>query len=121
MAVWQHTAHTTDHYLAAKQGPYQKAISSPKILKFLEKKSEEWAGRRKKDKLEKTMLVSWYFETNQPQRMTSRLKTMCNLSPTYSARKSSNHKLSINHKISPDTNLHKTKHTQTSSTTFLKN
>ena len=29
-----------------------------------------------------------------------------------SARKSSNHKLSINHKISPDTNLHKTKRTQ---------
>ena len=33
---------------------------------------------------------------------------MFNLSPIYSARKSSNHKLSINHKISPDTNLHKT-------------
>ena len=34
---------------------------------------------------------------------------MFNLSPTYSARKSSNHKLSINHKISHDTNLPKTK------------
>ena len=34
---------------------------------------------------------------------------MFNLSPIYSARKSSNHKLSINHKISPDTNLHKKK------------
>ena len=33
---------------------------------------------------------------------------MFNLSPIYSARKSSNHKLSINHKISHDTNLHKT-------------
>ena len=33
---------------------------------------------------------------------------MFNLSPVYSARKLSNHKLSINHKISPDTNLHKT-------------
>ena len=33
------------------------------------------------------------------------------LSPIYSACKSSNHKLSINHKISPDTNLHVTKHT----------
>ena len=32
---------------------------------------------------------------------------MFNQSPIYSARKSSNHKLSINHKISPDTNLHK--------------
>ena len=29
---------------------------------------------------------------------------MFNLSPIYSARKSSNHKLSINHKISSDTN-----------------
>ena len=43
---------------------------------------------------------------------------MFNLSPIYSARKSSNYKLSINHKISPDTNLHKTKHTQTSNTKF---
>ena len=45
---------------------------------------------------------------------------MFNLSPIYSARKSSNHKLSINHKISPDTNLHKTKHTRTSNTIFFK-
>ena len=36
---------------------------------------------------------------------------MFNLSPTYSARKSSNHKLSINHKISHDTDLHKTTYT----------
>ena len=41
---------------------------------------------------------------------------MLNLAPTYSARKSSNHKLSTNHKIRHDTNLHKTKHTQTSDT-----
>ena len=34
---------------------------------------------------------------------------MFNPSPIYSARKSSNHKLSINHKISHDTNLHKNK------------
>ena len=33
---------------------------------------------------------------------------MFNLSPIHSACKSSNHKLSINHKISPDINLHKT-------------
>ena len=39
-------------------------------------------------------LVSWHFEPSQPQRITSRLKTMFNLSPIYSARKSSNHKLS---------------------------
>ena len=63
-------------------------------------------------------VVSWYFEASQPQRITSRLKTMFNL---HSACKSSNHKLSIKHKISPDTNLHKTKHTQTSNTKFSKN
>ena len=33
---------------------------------------------------------------------------MFNLSPIYSAHKSSNHKLSKNHKISPDTSLQKT-------------
>ena len=66
-------------------------------------------------------LVSWYFEPSQPQRVTSWLITMFNLAPIYSARKSSNHKLSINHKISHDTNLHKTKHTQTLDTKFLKN
>ena len=43
---------------------------------------------------------------------------MFNPSPIYSTRKSTNHKLSINHKISHDTNLHKTKHTQTSDTNF---
>ena len=52
-------------------------------------------------------LVSWYPEPSQPQRTTSGLKPMFNLSPIYFARKSSNLKLSINHKISPDTNLHK--------------
>ena len=36
---------------------------------------------------------------------------MFNLAPIYSARKSSNHKLSINHKISHDTNLQETKYT----------
>ena len=43
---------------------------------------------------------------------------MFNLSSIYSARKSSNHKLSINHKISHDTNLHKTKHTQNQTQNF---
>ena len=33
---------------------------------------------------------------------------MFDLSPIYSARKTSNHKLSKNHKISPDTNLQET-------------
>ena len=73
-------------------------------------------GHRSHDKL-----VSWYFEQSHPQRVTSWLKTMFNLAPIYSARKSSNHTFSINHKISHDTNLHKTKHTQTSDTKFLKN
>ena len=54
------------------------------------------------------MPVSWYFEPSQLQRITSGLKIMFNLSPVYSARKSSNHKLSPCHKISPDTNLQKT-------------
>ena len=38
----------------------------------------------------------------------TRAKTDFSLSPIYSARKSSNHKFSKNHKNSPDTNLHKT-------------
>ena len=33
-----------------------------------------------------TILVSWYFEPSQPQRVTSRLKTMFSPSPIYSAR-----------------------------------
>ena len=53
-----------------------------------------------------TYLLSWYFELSQPQRITSWLKTMFNLSPIYSARKFY---------------LHKTKYTQTSNTKFLKN
>ena len=48
-----------------------------------------------------TQLVSWYFEPSQPQKITSWLKKMFNLSPIYSACKSSNHKLFINHKINP--------------------
>ena len=76
--------------------------------------SDKWTERLSK-------LVSWYFEPSQPQRVTSWLKTMFNLSPIYSARKSSNHKLSINHIIIHDTNLHKIKHTQTSDTKFSKN
>ena len=48
------------------------------------------------------------------------LKTIFNLSPIYSARKPSNQTSSINHKISPDTNLHQTKHIQTSNTKFSK-
>ena len=48
-----------------------------------------------------------------------RAKTNFNLSPIYSAHESSNHKFSKSHKISPNTNLHKTKHTQTSNTNFF--
>ena len=51
-------------------------------------------------------IVNWYFELSRPQRIiTSRLKTMFNLSPIYSARKSPNHKLLKNHKISPVHNI----------------
>ena len=53
--------------------------------------------------------VSWYFEPSQPQRITSRPKTMFNLSPIYSARKSSNHKLFTHPSINPDSNPHKKK------------
>ena len=50
--------------------------------------------------LQHQQLVSWYFELSQPKKITSRLKTMFNLSPIYSARKSSNRKLIKTHKIS---------------------
>ena len=56
-------------------------------------------------------LVSWCFEPSQPPRIISGLKTNFNLSPIYSAQKSPNHKFSKIYKISPDTNLYKTKHT----------
>ena len=58
-----------------------------------------------------SLLVNWYFEPSHLQRITSGLKTMFNLSPIfffYLECKSSNHKLSINNKISPDTNVQKT-------------
>ena len=42
-------------------------------------------------------LVSWYFEPSQPQGITSKLRTMFNLSLIYSARKSSDDKLNKNH------------------------
>ena len=41
-----------------------------------------------------SQLVSWHFEPRQPQRVTSRLKTMFILTPVYFASKSLNHKLS---------------------------
>ena len=86
------------------------------VLHFIEK-----ALPIRSEQCQNTKLVSWYFEPSQPQKVTSWLKTMFNPSSIYSARKSSNHKLSINHKISHDTNLHKTKHTQTSDTKLSKN
>ena len=47
--------------------------------------------------------VRWYFEPSQPQRIIiSGLKTYFNLSPSYSANKSSNQKISKICKISPD-------------------
>ena len=65
------------------------------------------------NKVTVVLLVRWYFEPNQSQRITSRPKTMFNLCAVYSASKSSNHKLSKTHKISPDTNPHKTKNQKT--------
>ena len=55
-------------------------------------------------------LVSWCPEPSQPQMITSGLKTNFNLSPSYSAQKLSNHKISKINKTSPDTNPYKTKH-----------
>ena len=56
-----------------------------------------------------SQLVNWYFEPSQPQMIKIRAKkTIFSLSPIYSARKSSNRKLSKNDKISYDTNLQKT-------------
>ena len=57
---------------------------------------------------ELTWLASWYFEPSRPQRITPGLKAMLKLSPVYFEHKTSNHKLSPNHKTSPDTNLQKT-------------
>ena len=48
-------------------------------------------------------LVSRYFESSQLQRITSGLTTNFKLSLTYSVHKSSNHRLSQNHKVSPAT------------------
>ena len=44
-------------------------------------------------------LVSRYFEPSQPQRMTSRLKTMFSPSPIYSARQVIKAQIIQNHKI----------------------
>ena len=56
-----------------------------------------------------TRLFCWYFEPSQPQRITSGLKQTSICLPIYYAHKSSNHKFSKNHKISPGTNLHNPK------------
>ena len=57
-------------------------------------------------------LVGWYFEPSQPQRITSGLKqTSIRLSFTmHTSHHTTNSPESI--RISPDTNLHKTKQTQ---------
>ena len=46
-----------------------------------------------------SLLVSWCFEPSQPQRIISELKTKFNLSPTYCAHKSQNHKFPKSYKI----------------------
>ena len=60
-----------------------------------------------------SLLVSWYSEPSQPQRIISGLNANSNLSPIYSAGKSSDHKCSKIYRISPHTYLYKTKHTYT--------
>ena len=69
-------------------------------------------------------LNSWHFEPSQPQRITSGLKQTSICLPFTQVsylHKSSNHIFPKKHKISPDTNLQITKHTQTSNTKFFKN
>ena len=56
-------------------------------------------------------LAGGYAEPSSPQRVISGPKTNFNLFPSYSANTSSNHKFSKIYQISPDTNLHQTKHT----------
>ena len=41
------------------------------------------SGRNTSHYLQVSQLISWYFEPSQPQRITSRLKTMFNLSPSH--------------------------------------
>ena len=71
--------------------------------------------------------VSWYFETSQLQQITSGLKQMSiSLLPTLHTSHQTTKILSPpppqkKKKISPNTNFHKTKHTQTSNTKFSKN
>ena len=77
------------------------------FLNMSQAEASKWSLYRYTDNF--NWLVSWYFEPCQPQRITSRPKTTFNLSPVYTARKSSNHKLSKIHKISPGTNPRKAK------------
>ena len=65
-------------------------------------------------------LVSLYFEPSQPQRITSRLKTMFKLSPIYSARKSQTTNYPKITKSVP-TQTHLKQNTQTSNTILSKN
>ena len=53
---------------------------------------------------------------SQPQRIILGLKTNFQLSPNYSAHKSSNHKFSKIYKLSPNINSHKTKHVHKNTT-----
>ena len=73
----------------AKKKKKKGANTEEVIRKKIKKEEREKHGR-------KVSILS-----SQPQRITSRLKAMFNLSPIYAARKPSNHKLFKNHKISP--------------------
>ena len=67
--------------------------------------------KERKKKRKKKELICWHFEPSQPQRITSGLKST-STSLLFTPHTSSNHKFHENHQTSPDTNLHKTKHTQ---------
>ena len=65
--------------------------------------------------------MRWQVEPSQPRRIISGLKTNFNLSPSYSARKSSNHKFSASYKIKVLTQIHikQNIHTQTANTHWI--
>ena len=57
-----------------------------------------------------SMLIRWYLKPSQPWRIMSGLKTNFNLSPSYSAHKSSNYKFSTSTKTSHDKSIQNKAH-----------
>ena len=79
----------------------------------------EGGGRRGGERERERELVSWYFEPSHPQRITLGLKqtSICLLFTLHTSHQTTN-SIKKKHEISPETNLHKTKHTQTSKQNF---